>query len=233
MSLASTVSKCSCLNCGTHLEFPVELAGTSITCPNCQATTLLSVPEIAAPAESSSHEPAELNRTTGALSLETLLAAFQGKVRPKPVGFFYQIGLLLVTIAIVILPLLYVAMILFAAYGVFWWATHFSWMLGGSANARLFVGKFVLYVSPLFTGCVVVFFMIKPLLARMPQGAQPLALNPANEPVLFTFIAQICKIVGAPFPSRIDVDCELNASAGFRRGFKSLFGNDLVLTIGL
>jgi hypothetical protein len=37
----------------------------------------------------------------------------------------------------------------------------------------------------------------------------------------------------APFPRRIDLNCELNASAGFRRGTFSFLGNDLVLTIGL
>ena len=34
-------------------------------------------------------------------------------------------------------------------------------------------------------------------------------------------------------PKRIDLDCQLNAAAGFRRGFASLFGNDLVLVIGV
>ena len=34
-------------------------------------------------------------------------------------------------------------------------------------------------------------------------------------------------------PKRIDLDCQLNAAASLRRGALSLFGNDLVLTIGL
>jgi hypothetical protein len=34
-------------------------------------------------------------------------------------------------------------------------------------------------------------------------------------------------------PKRIYLDCELNASAGFRRGWLSLLGNDLVLNLGL
>jgi Zn-dependent protease with chaperone function len=40
-------------------------------------------------------------------------------------------------------------------------------------------------------------------------------------------------LVGAPMPKRIDLDCNLNAAAGFRRGALSLFGQDLVLLIGL
>jgi len=39
--------------------------------------------------------------------------------------------------------------------------------------------------------------------------------------------------VGAPKPKRIDVDCNVNASASFRRGILSMFSRDLVLTIGL
>src|SRR5207244_2862258 len=43
----------------------------------------------------------------------------------------------------------------------------------------------------------------------------------------------ICKLVRAPLPSRVDVDCQINASASLRRGLWSVRGNDVVLTIGL
>ena len=88
-------------------------------------------------------------------------------------------------------------------------------------------------VTPLVAGVVVVFFLFKPLFARQPKQAQPLALNPASEPLLYAFIEKICDTVGAPSPKRIDLDCQLNAAAAFRRGWLSLFGNDLVLVIGL
>ncbi len=44
---------------------------------------------------------------------------------------------------------------------------------------------------------------------------------------------KLSQLVGASAPRRIDLDCEVNASASFRRGFVSMLGNDLVLTIGL
>ena len=84
----------------------------------------------------------------------------------------------------------------------------------------------------LFLG-VMVFFMIKPLLARRAPSAKPLALNPGAEPLVFAFVTKLCQTVGAPVPARIDVDCQLNASAGFRRGLFSFLGHDLVLTVGL
>jgi len=75
--------------------------------------------------------------------------------------------------------------------------------------------------------------MIKPIFARRPRHAQPLAVNPEVDPLLYNFVRKVCETVGASMPKRIDIDCQLNASAGFRRGFLSLFGHDLVLTIGL
>src|SRR5262249_52685544 len=59
---------------------------------------------------------------------------------------------------------------------------------------------------------------------------EPITLDPKAEPLLFAFVQKICALVGAPKPSRIDVDCQANASAGLRRG---LWSRDLVLTIGL
>jgi hypothetical protein len=62
---------------------------------------------------------------------------------------------------------------------------------------------------------------------------QPITLNPAHEPVFYAYVQQICGIVGAPVPREVRLDCAVNASAGFRRGFLSFFGHDLVLTVGM
>ena len=59
------------------------------------------------------------------------------------------------------------------------------------------MGAFLLYITPLIAGFVVVLFMIKPLLARRAAAAQPLALNPAAEPVLFALVRCVCDAVGA------------------------------------
>jgi Zn-dependent protease with chaperone function len=132
-----------------------------------------------------------------------------------------------------ILPVMYVGMILAAAWGVYLFATHFTFLLGGLGGPRIWFLKGVLYVGPILAGVVLIFFMIKPLFARRAARAQPLALNPAYEPTLYAFIAKICDLVGAPMPKRIDLDCQINAAASFRRGAASLFSNDLVLTIGV
>jgi hypothetical protein len=91
----------------------------------------------------------------------------------------------------------------------------------------------VIYIGPLFGGVVAVIFMFKPLFARPVKRPESLTLNPALDPRLFQFIAHLTDLLSAPMPKRIDLDCELNASAGFRRGWISFLGSDLVLTLGL
>jgi hypothetical protein len=41
---APTLAKCACQHCGLHLEFPAELDGTTVDCPDCKQPTVLSVP---------------------------------------------------------------------------------------------------------------------------------------------------------------------------------------------
>ena len=223
----SPTAKCSCEHCGVHLEFPVESAGTRIACPNCGQQTELG----ALPFEPPGPVPPASDSflTPGAVA-----AAFGRPVPPTSTSFFYQFGLLFVTAAMVLLPVLYAGLIAAAGWVVYFWATHFHFLVTSMRGGpRVFLFKLVLYCGPLFAGVVLVFFMVKPFFARRPRHAQPLALNPAAEPLLFTFIAKVCETVGAPFPKRIDLDCQLNAAASFRRGSLSFLGNDLVLTIGL
>ena len=215
------MAKCSCSQCGTHLEFPIEGVGAVIDCPHCHQPTALS---LEAPPAASAEQPSAVE----------ILVAFQGPVPRTPVSIFYQFGLLLVTLMMVLLPLIYLAFVAAAGWGVYYFATHCSFLLDMSHSVgRGYILKLICYFGPLFVGLVLVFFMIKPLFARRADRSQPLALNPGVEPTLFAFIAKICELVGAPMPKRIDLDCNLNAAAGFRRGALSLFGHDLVLTIGL
>ena len=166
----------------------------------------------------------------------SILSAFQPVVARPRSSILYQFSLLLVTITMLILPLIYFALVGAAVYGVYYHATH-NWEVimgfGGIRSGRIMIFKFLCYIVPLFIGLVVVFFMFKPIFAGRPKRAQPLALNPADNPLLYAFIEKICETVGAPSPKRIDLDCDVNASAGFRRGMWSMAGNDMVLTIGL
>lgn len=217
----STTAKCPCAHCDTHLEFPVEAAGATVDCPACQQPTELYVPATGALAPEAE------------LTAEHILRAFRGSVPKTRVSVLYQFGLMVVAGTMAILPVIYLALIVAAGWGVHYWATHFDFLLKSGGNVRLYVAKLALYAAPLFAGSVLVLFMVKPLFARRARHAQPLAVNPEVDPLLHDFVRKVCETVGAPMPKRIDIDCNLNASASYRRGFLSLFGNDLVLTIGL
>jgi hypothetical protein len=156
--------------------------------------------------------------------------------RPRP-SLLYQLTLVPVGLMMLLLPVLYILIILCVSYVVYYHGTHnFNSILawgGLSMNWRVQLFKLAIYAAPLIAGIVLVFFMIKPIFAARGRRAQPYALNPEVEPRLFAFITRVCQIIGASPPRRIDLGCDLNASAGFRRGFRSLFGSDFVLALGM
>jgi|ERR1043166_1135191 DNA-directed RNA polymerase subunit RPC12/RpoP len=49
--------KCSCLHCGGHIEFPVEMAGQLIDCPHCSHKMKLAAPGRAEASDSTPAEP--------------------------------------------------------------------------------------------------------------------------------------------------------------------------------
>lgn len=213
-------AKCACQHCGVHIEFPATEAGITTACPQCGQHTLLMTEE--AP------------QTSDAAPSVDVLSGLSGSMRKPKISPFYQLGMLLVTVVMLLLPVLYVAIIGCLTWGVVWYARNFTSLLHSFRGGMyLYLFKLALYIGPIFAGGIAVLFMFKPLFARMPKGASPLALNPEVETTLYAYIARICAMVGAPMPTRIDLDCQLNASASFRRGAMSMAGNDLVLTLGL
>jgi hypothetical protein len=159
-----------------------------------------------------------------------IVQSFEGGIRPVRVSLVYRFGLVVVALAMVSLPLVYVAVIGLTVYGLWYHAVNHtilfdvvrSWQIGALA-----------YLTPLIVGAILVFFMIKPLFARRRLHEPPRTVGREGEPTLFAFVEKICEVVGSPRPSRIDVDFQVNASAGFRRGLISFIGHDMVLTIGL
>lgn len=80
-------------------------------------------------------------------------------------------------------------------------------------------------------GLVLILFMLKPLFSKQSNDSGRRTLKTSDDPLLFEFVNRICAAVGSPRPRRIDIDCNINASASFGRGLLSMVGNDLVLTI--
>lgn len=155
------------------------------------------------------------------------LEAFTGPIPRTKTGPIYGAGLAVVAFAMVLLPLLYVGLIALVAWAVLLHLRYDFWIFEGGGAIIL---RIILYLGPAVAGGILVFFMVKPLFAAKAPRPESIALDPASEPLLFAFVQKISSMVGAPAPCRIDVDCQVNASASLRRGF---YSTDLVLTIGL
>jgi len=161
-----------------------------------------------------------------------VLDAFDGDITRVRVPLFYRLGLFVATLVMVLLPVCYLGLIGLLGYGAFWHATTHTGLLHWPGR-RVALVALLLYAAPLVAALVLAFFLLKPFLAREARRPQSFMLSPSGEPLLFAFLQKICGLVGAPVPKRVQVNCEVNASASFRRGLWSLFGNDLTLTIGL
>ncbi len=144
-----------------------------------------------------------------------LQAALQSPVSRRRISLFYQTGLLLVAVFMVLLPLAYIAFATLVGYCVYWYAVHAPGFLFSSLSGGVHVMIFrtIAYIGPLIAGGVAVFFMFKPLIARRRKRAEALELNPSQHPRLYQFIAHLSDLLRVSMPRRIYLDCELNADA--------------------
>ncbi len=160
-----------------------------------------------------------------------LLDAAAIEIEPARISIAYQAGLVAVAFGMLLLPILYVALIGAIMAGTGLWAVHAPGILFQGSGAALWRG--VAYAAPLVAGLTGALFMVKPIFARPPAPPLPITLDRAREPLLHAFIERLCRAVGAPAPTEIRIDMQVNASASFRRGVRSMMGSDLVLTLGL
>ncbi|MES1243285.1 MAG: M48 family metallopeptidase [Acidobacteriota bacterium] len=158
---------------------------------------------------------------------ERILAGFRGGVPPLRPSLAYRMALTAVAVAMVLLPLLYFGLIAVTAWGVALYSRYYF----GTVIPH--GGPSLVFALPLFVGLVVLVCLVKPLFAKPANPDKPLRLEAKDEPLLFAFVGRLCQALGAPVPREIRVDCQINASAGFRRGLLSLFDDDMVLTLGL
>lgn len=165
-------------------------------------------------------------------SIEEILAAFESEsLAPVKVSLWYRLGLLAVAVAMVFLPLIYLGLIVLTGWAVGYHAMHHSDLMTGDTGGG--AGAALAFFAPLVIGPIAILFMIKPLFARRLESEATLTLEDGEAPALKLFVQKICKAVGAPQPKEIEIDCQVNAAASFRRGWLSLFGQDLKLSVGL
>jgi Zn-dependent protease with chaperone function len=162
-----------------------------------------------------------------------VLGAFGGEIAPVRASLVYSLWLLIVAGFMLLLPLFYVSLIGLVILALAFHAVHditiFQHARGGGA-LRI---ALVVYVAPLICGAVLVAFMLKPLFAKPAKATTKRTLDPEAEPLFFAFIDGVCASVGAPRPKRIEVDCEVNAAAGYSGGAFSIFAREPGLVVGL
>ena len=164
---------------------------------------------------------------------QSMLGAIERRINPVKTPLQYKLALLLSAVIMVLLPVIYVAIACAFAFVVYYHAVN-SIGIFNHVRGKGVIMAAIIYVGPLIAGVTAVLFMFKPLFSRAPKSDLPTSLSRDDEPILFQFVDKLCDTVHAPRPKRIDVDCQVNASASFHRGwFSMLLGNDLVLTIGL
>lgn len=154
-----------------------------------------------------------------------LLQGVAAPLARQRVRLSYVAALVLVGLSMLLLPLLYMGL-LFLLGHTSWWMFQYASYLG------LQRGSIWLFAISLLGG-VTVLFLLKPLFRRNGNDSREVRLKRESEPFLFEYIESLCAAVNAPAPTSIRIDCRDNASAGMRRGFLSLFRNDLTVTIGL
>ena len=168
--------------------------------------------------------------SSSVVSDSTSPVAFSDTIAPTAISGSYRLGLLAVTIAMILVPMLYLLLIAIVGWFLVWHLTTNTWILHGSGAAQW---RFLGYVTPGVVGAILLFFMVKPIFARRAHRAEPVQVLEMEQPVLHALIREICRQVRAPFPARVFVDCQVNASASLKGGAFGIFRRDLDLTIGL
>ncbi len=158
-----------------------------------------------------------------------ILAGFRGEIEPVRPTLLYRFWIVVIAAFMVILPLIYLGLIGVVGMAVYWHAAN---NLIVFKHVRQIQAALVLYVGPLVVGVVVLGFMLKPFFAKATKRSKVRKLDPDKEPLIVAFVDGVCASVGAPTPSRIEVNCEVNASAHLASWVLSP-SKELVLTIGL
>ncbi|MBL8227885.1 MAG: M48 family metalloprotease [Bryobacterales bacterium] len=164
------------------------------------------------------------------ITSDELRTAFPERIEKPPVTNWYRFGLAAVVLTLILLQALYVVLVLAVGSATVLYTVSLPALF---SKVRINWITIVMMLGPPVIGAITTFFLFKPILARAQKPPENMRLTPDEQPDLFEFVGRLCRCVGAPEPSAIDVDLQVNASAGLRRGVRSLFTNDLLLTIGL
>lgn len=164
------------------------------------------------------------------ISEAELKSAFSGSIKAVHVGIMYQLGLFFVMVAMMLLPVLYIILIALAGYGLFYHIVNMPGIISGWYFGPLGI---IAYIGPIIVGGLLILFMIKPFFSPPRHPDSNIQIQHEDAPLFFALADIICELVRAPKPNAIMVNCDLNASASFRKGLFSFLSHDLTLTFGM
>jgi Zn-dependent protease with chaperone function len=159
---------------------------------------------------------------------QQLLDSLQGTLPPMRTSLGYRVGMVFVAAVMALMLLIYLGLI-----GGLGWAVvvhiteHAHWLKAGPWSALVF------YPLPILAGLIVLLFLIKPLFRGGEEQEEFHRLSEAEQPLLHAFVYKLADMMGTPRPEVIQVDCNVNAAAGFLPTFLGVARGQLVLTLGL
>jgi Zn-dependent protease with chaperone function len=162
-----------------------------------------------------------------------LVSGFKGEFARPRRGFGLLLMEFVVFLLILLLPLAYLAAIVITGAG-FASLGYFGFALITHLRGRAVIPVALIVIGGLIGLGAVFCALLAPLFrGREEDDEGRRTLNPVHEPLLFSLVERLCDEVGAPKPTRIDVDCSPNASAALPPGLFRIGGGEIVLTIGL
>lgn len=163
---------------------------------------------------------------------DAILAALDVQVPPCEVPPAYGFAMGALAVALVLIPLAYLALVAFLGWLLIWHVYQ--------AIVSFQYGPYFLFHIPMaLLGGLLLVFLIKPVFMRKrDDGDAVIKLNPDKEPVLFAFVEKLCAATGSRPPTIIEIDCEANAGArlhskGITGALGGAMGGELVLRLGL
>ena len=147
--------------------------------------------------------------------VECYLASSGALVRTS---LLYRAGLVLVALALILLQASYVALVALVGYGTWRYLLLTPIILAATGISPL---AWLAAFAPLVGGIVATLFLLKPFLARPVRRPDSFQIHRSEQPVLFAFVDRLCDRLRSPRPSKIELDLQVNASAGLAAGSAS------------
>ncbi len=163
----------------------------------------------------------------------TILRGLEGQIDDVELTSDYRFGMFLVACMMIAMVIVYLLMVVGAGLLAIWYIKFGIDSLHNAQPSGELVFLFLLYFIPLIVAAPILFALLRPLFGRFDRDERVRTLTRQSDPLLYAFVERIAVAVGAPMPSRINVDTDVNASAAFQTGLFNPSRNELVLTLGL